>query len=112
MAGFQARSHRYSIDIAPTARARCRGCRKPIAKGLPRLVICAFVRPHRSTRFVRHIGCIGEKLAADVARAHGSMERVPLDGGMGSEAAARVRATLLHKSATEGAPAHVSVDSA
>ena len=85
MSAFKTRPHRFSVGLAPTARALCRGCRKPIAKGDTRLVIDAFVRPNRSTRFVRHVACIGAALAAEIAKAHGSLERVIgyARGGMG-----------------------------
>ena len=70
---FKAQLHRYTIDLAPTSRARCRGCRQSIEKGALRLAIHAFVRPNRGTTFTRHLTpeCVGTALAADVMRARG-----------------------------------------
>lgn len=68
---FKTKPHRYTIGPAPTSRARCRRCRRPIERGALRLAIHAFVRPNRSTTFARHLslGCTGVALAADVLRA-------------------------------------------
>ena len=68
---FKTQPHRYTIGLAPTSRARCRGCRRGIDKGALRLVIHAFVRPNRGTVFMRHLTpeCVGPALAADVVRA-------------------------------------------
>ena len=68
---FKTKPHRYTIGPAPTSRARCRRCKRPIERGALRLAIHAFVRPNRSTTFARHLslGCIGVALAADVLRA-------------------------------------------
>ena len=68
---FKTKPHRYTIGPAPTSRARCRRCRRPIERGALRLAIHAFVRPNRSTTFARHLslGCVGMALAADVLRA-------------------------------------------
>ena len=52
---FKTQPHRYSIDLAPTSRARCRGCRQLIEKGSLRLAVHAFVRPNRATVFARHL---------------------------------------------------------
>lgn len=90
---FKAQPHRYIAGISPTSRARCRGCRQLIAKGEVRLVVHAFVRPNRGTRFMRHISCIS-KLEADIVRAHGSVDDVPLDDGTQPDEAARVRALM------------------
>jgi hypothetical protein len=68
---FKTRPHRYTIGLAPTSRARCRGCRRSIEKGALRLAIRAFVRPNRGTTFTRHLNpeCVGTALAADMMRA-------------------------------------------
>ena len=70
---FKTRPHRYTIGLAPTSRARCRGCRRSIEKGTLRLAIHAFVRPNRGTTLTRHLNpeCVGTALAADVMRARG-----------------------------------------
>ena len=77
---FKTRSHRYTIGLAPTSRARCRGCRRSIEKGTLRLAIHAFVRPNRGTTFTRHLNpeCVGTALAADMMRAR----RVPYGVGV------------------------------
>ena len=85
---FKTQPHRYSIGLAPTSRARCRGCRQSIEKGMPRLAIHAFVRPNRGTTFAHHLttDCVGAALARDVLRAHG-VGRVQVDGKVATEEA-------------------------
>ena len=74
----------YTIGIAPTSRARCRGCRQSIEKGSLRLAIHAFVRPNRGTTFTRHLTpeCVGTALAADVMRARRVSYGVRVDCGV------------------------------
>lgn len=94
---FKTRPHRYTIDFAPTSRARCRGCRRGIDKGALRLVIHAFVRPNRGTAFMHHLTpeCVGPALAADVMRARSaSLDGVCVDDAVESRAAARAWADL------------------
>ena len=81
---FKTQPHHYTIGIAPTSRARCRGCRRVIEKGALRLAIHAFVRPNRGTTFTRHLTaeCIGTALAADVVRARRVPCGVRVDGGV------------------------------
>ena len=81
---FKTQPHRYTIGLAPTSRARCRGCRRSIEKGALRLAIHAFVRPNRGTVLVRHLTpeCVGTALAADVLRARGVPCGVHVDGGV------------------------------
>ena len=81
---FKTQPHRYTIDTAPTSRARCRGCRRSIEKGALRLAIHAFVRPNRGTTFARHLTpeCVGAGLAADVMRARGVPNGVRVDSGV------------------------------
>ena len=81
---FKTQPHRYTIGIAPTSRARCRGCRRSIEKGTLRLATHAFVRPNRGTTFAHHLtpGCVGAALAADVMRACGVPYGVCVDRGV------------------------------
>ena len=81
---FKTQPHRYTIGLAPTSRARCRGCRLSIEKGALRLAIHAFVRPNRGTTFARHLTpeCVGAAMAADVMRARGVPCGVFVDGGV------------------------------
>ena len=53
-----------------------------IGKGETRLVTHAFVRPGRTTRFVRHVRCVSVALAREVLAVHGSVERVPVGRGL------------------------------
>ena len=78
---FKTQPHRYTIGLAPTSRARCRGCRRTIEKGALRLAIHAFVRPNRGTTFTRHLTaeCVGTAHAADVMRARGVLHGVCVD---------------------------------
>ena len=81
---FKTQPHRYTIGLAPTSRARCRGCRLSIEKGALRLAIHAFVRPNRGTTFARHLTaeCVGTAHAADVMRARGVPYGVCVDRGV------------------------------
>ena len=81
---FKTQPHRYTIGLAPTSRARCRGCRRSIDKRALRLAIHAFVRPNRGTTFTRHLTpeCVGAALAADVMRARGVPHGVCVDSGV------------------------------
>ena len=88
---FKTQPHRYTIGLAPTSRARCRGCRRGIDKGALRLVIDAFVRPNRGTVFMRHLTpeCVGPALAADVVRARSDGHNgVCVDDAVGARAVA------------------------
>ena len=79
---IKARPSRFELDVAPTSRARCRGCKRAVEKGETRLVTNAFVRPGRGTRFVRHVRCVTVALLREVVAAHGSVEHVPVGAGM------------------------------
>jgi hypothetical protein len=85
---FKTQPHRYTIGLAPTSRARCRGCRLSIEEGALRLAIHAFVRPNRGTTFARHLTpeCVGAAMAADVMRARGVPYGVCVDCGADSGA--------------------------
>ena len=87
---FKTQPHRYSIGLAPTSRARCRGCRRSIEKGALRLAIHAFVRPNRGTTFTRHLTaeCVGTAHAADVIRTRGVLHGVCVDALVEPEALA------------------------
>ena len=91
---FKTKPHTFSIGLAPTGRARCRGCKGAVEKGEARLVTHAFVRPGRTRDFVRHVGCVSAELLKAVIAAHGSAERVPVDASMDSNAASAAHATL------------------
>ena len=91
---FKTKPHTFSIGLAPTSRARCRGCKCVVGKGEARLVIHAFVRPGRTRDFVRHVRCMSFELLRAVTAAHGSVERVPVDASMDSDAASAARAQL------------------
>ena len=91
---FKARPSSFSIDLAPTRRARCRKCRKGIAFGEVRVVTHAFVRPGRGTRLVRHAACLDASFAAAVLKVYGRAEAVPVDLRVDASECARVRAAL------------------
>ena len=84
---FKTQPNRYSIGLAPTGRACCRGCKRPVERGALRLATHAFVRPNRGTTFVRHLtpGCMGAVLAADVMRARGIARGVCVNDGVAPE---------------------------
>ena len=81
-AGFKTKPHTFALSIAPTSRARCRGCKGHVQKGEMRLETRAFVRPGRFTTFVRHVACVDHALARIVVKTHGGIERVPVGSGM------------------------------
>ena len=91
---FKTRPPTFSIGLAPTGRARCRGCKGLVGKGETRLVTHAFVRPGRSRDFVRHVGCVSVELMRAVLAAHGSVEQVPAESGMDPDALSFARAQL------------------
>ena len=65
-----------------------------VEKGDVRVVTHAFVRPNRATYFVRHVRCATAACVAGMLKAHGSMDRVPMDSSMDTDAAAVTRAQL------------------
>ena len=91
---FKTRANRYLLDAAPTGRARCRGCKKIIAKGSHRLVVYAFVRPGRGTKFARHVGCVDKALASEIQQVCGGVAGVPLGKAVPSETLASARDVL------------------
>ena len=91
---FKTRPPTFSIGLAPTGRARCRGCKGVVEKGEARLVTHAFVRPGRSRDFMRHVGCVSPELMRAVIAAHGSVERVPVEKGMDGDALSATCAQL------------------
>ena len=91
---FKTRANAFLIEDAASARARCRRCRRTIAKGALRLRIVAFVRPGHSTAFFRCADCVDHKLAAAVLAVCWSAERVPCASQVDAGRAARMRAAL------------------
>ena len=92
---FKTRSHTYSLDLAPTDRARCRACKRVISRGSARLVIHASVRPNRATKRMMHAGCVGRAMVIDMKRVHGAVENVPVVvGGVAIEEVERLRGLL------------------
>jgi hypothetical protein len=95
---FKTQRSTFSLDAAPTSRARCRGCKGVIGKGETRLVTHAFVRPGRTTRFVRHVRCVSVELAREVLAVHRSIERVPAGRGLDAGCMDDARAWMLRLS--------------
>lgn len=93
---FKARPSRFVLSVAPTSRARCRGCKRAVVKGEMRLVTHAFVKPGRGTCFVRHLRCVSAALMREVLAVHGSIERVPVGVGMDGARADEAREELRH----------------
>ena len=94
MKGFKTRAHTFSLGLAPSGRARCKGCKQTIEKGEARLVIHAFVRPGRSRDLVRHVGCVNAELVNSMLAAHGSIERVPAERDVTDAALSVARAQM------------------
>jgi hypothetical protein len=91
---FKTKPNTYSLGLAPSSRAKCRGCKGVVAKGEVRVVTHAFVRPNRATYFVRHVRCTTAACVASMIKAHGSIDRVPTDSSMDPETVASARAKL------------------
>jgi hypothetical protein len=91
---FRARPHKFSYGLAPTGRARCRGCKGTIGKGELRLVTRVFIMPGRSRDLVRHAGCMTAALAKAMIAAHGSLERVPASADVDAAALAELRSSM------------------
>ena len=98
---FKAQPSTYRLSLAPTGRARCRGCKGRVAKGELRLETIAFVRPGRRTVLVQHARatCVSVALARDVLVVYGSVERVPVGADVDSAMLAEVREMLLKRAA-------------
>ena len=92
--GFKAQPSVHRLSVAPTGRARCRVCKRPVGKGELRLETCAFVSPGRRTVFVTHAVCVTAAQARDVLSVYGSVERVPVTEGMDAEKTAGARKSL------------------
>ena len=92
--GFKTKPNTYSLDLAPSARAHCRGCKKIVRKGDVRVVTHAFVRPNRGTYFVRHAECATSVFMTAVLKAHGSVECVPVSEDIDGDKVVSTRALL------------------
>ena len=92
--GFKTKPNTYSLDLAPSARAHCRGCKKIVGKGDVRVVTHAFVRPNRGTYFVRHVECATSVFMTAVLKSHGSVECVPVSGDIDGDKVVSTRALL------------------
>ena len=101
--GMKARQSKFSIGRAPSGRARCRTCKNPIGKGDIRIVALAAVSswpmPRRSVKLVRHTRCVTKSFAAAVLEAHGTVENVPVIGGVSPEEVACAREALMRATA-------------
>lgn len=93
---FKQRPSTYHISLAPTSRARCRACKSRVEKGQLRVTITAFVRPGRSTQFVRCVHCLDAKFGAAVLAVYGTATRLPAAADVAVEDAAAVRSRLEH----------------
>ena len=101
---FRSRPSTYRIDLAPTNRAKCRKCKRILAKGDPRITTTAFVMPGRSTVFIRCApGCIDAAFSAAVLSVYKGAERVPVDPAVACDVAERVRCKLGGTRPTMGA---------
>jgi hypothetical protein len=77
--GFTSQPSVYRLALAPTGRAKCRGCKGQIDKGELRLETCAFVCPGRRTMFARHAPvCVTRAVAKEVLKVYGTADRVPV----------------------------------
>ena len=91
---FKTKPNTYSLGLAPSSRAKCRGCKGVVVKGEVRVVTHAFVRPNRATYFVRHVRCTTAACVASMIKAHGSIDRVPVGSSIDAETLASIRAQL------------------
>ena len=100
IAGFKTRPSTFRLSLAPTGRAKCRGCKRVVSVGEMRLETLAFVRPDRFTTFIRHLECVNTALANTVVATHGTVEHVPVDTTRAdTECVCRMRACLAEAAA-------------
>lgn len=81
-AGFKAQSSVHKWSLAPTGRARCRVCKRQVAKGELRLETCAFVMPGRRTVLLTHARCVTAAQMAEIVRVYKSAGSVPVGDGV------------------------------
>ena len=92
---MKARPNRYSVSLAPTGRARCRGCKGLVERGEVRVVTHATIKPGRGTCFVRHAACVSVVFArAVMAACEGDVDRVCKVGDVRESDVARVRESI------------------
>eukprot|EP00966_Prymnesium_polylepis_P172716 3994373-Prymnesium_polylepis.1 len=91
---MKTRPTQFHLGRAPSSRSRCLGCRKPIGKGQPRLVLTLAVTPRRTARKSRCLECLDRRLAEAVVRACGSAGALPVAVDVKPEAAEALKARL------------------
>ena len=91
---FFARPSTHRISTAPSGRARCRKCRRTIAKGTVRIETCAFVRPGRAVTMFRCGTCVDAQFAASLLSVYKRAERVPVDASVSEADLEGVRSQL------------------
>ena len=92
---MKTKASKFHLALAPTGRARCRGCKSAIGKGDLRIVVTCFVKCGMSRRFSRCLACVDGKLAAAVVHACGSAKALPVAAGVDPEAAEALKARLV-----------------
>ena len=93
---MKAKQSYYHIGTAPTARARCRKCKRQVQKGSTRIVTTAFVKHNHTVRFTRCVLCIDAKLAAAIVNVYGSATRIQSTPDVTPDKAEEIRATIAH----------------
>ena len=88
---FRSQPHTHMIGIAPSGRATCRKCKGRVSKGSVRIATTAFVRPGRSTVFVRHPECVDDVFATALLAVYGTTARVRVGKDVGEVDASHVR---------------------
>jgi hypothetical protein len=93
---FKARPNVHAIDLAPTGRARCRECRQLVPEGRVRVATTAFIRPGRSTRFVRcgTAACLSPAFATAVLAVYRDAGRISASPDVPLEVASAVRLAI------------------
>ena len=93
---FSTRPSTYRIEIAPSARARCRRWRRAVPQGERRVAITAFARPGRSTLLYRcaRAACLDAAFARAVLAVCKTAGAVPAAAGVEPRDAQRVREML------------------
>jgi hypothetical protein len=91
---MKSQPNEYHISLAPTSRARCRRCKKPVQKGAVRIVVTAFVKRNFTTRFTRCASCVDASLATAVSTRYGNVARLRATPEVEPAAAEKIRATI------------------
>ena len=97
---MKAKASQFHVDITPTSRARCRLCKRFIAKGDARLVTTSFVKHGFSTRFSRCLSCVDAKVATAIVVRYGDLSLLRSTPDVDPDTMERLRARIARQGST------------